>query len=82
MYVIMDENAVVEFPACRNAARTGCETRGDGFHNDFLKHCPMPDGVAMLVATAQHQTAGRGQGTNKWESEWGETFSSRCSCNP
>lgn len=42
--------------------------------NDFLKSRPMPEGIEMLVATALHQTAGRGQGTNKWESEAGKNL--------
>ena len=42
--------------------------------NDFLKRQSMPDGIEMLVATARHQTAGRGQGTNKWESENGKNL--------
>lgn len=75
MYVIMDENAVVEFPGMPETLPVQVvklvETAST---NDFLKHCPMPNGVAMLVATAQHQTAGRGQGTNKWESEWGRNL--------
>lgn len=42
--------------------------------NDFLHASPMPYGADMLVATALHQTAGRGQGTNKWESEAGKNL--------
>lgn len=42
--------------------------------NDFLKARPMPEGAKMLVATARHQTAGRGQGANKWESEAGKNL--------
>ena len=42
--------------------------------NDFLKHQSIPDGTDILVATAQYQTAGRGQGTNHWESERGKNL--------
>lgn len=42
--------------------------------NDFLKVQPMPEGTDMLVATAFHQTRGRGQGSNKWESEAGKNL--------
>lgn len=42
--------------------------------NDFLHASPMPPCADMLVATALHQTAGRGQGTNRWESEAGKNL--------
>ena len=42
--------------------------------NDFLKRQSVPDGTGILVATARYQTAGRGQGTNRWESERGKNL--------
>lgn len=37
--------------------------------NDYLQQQPTPMPDAMTVAVASHQTAGRGQGSNRWESE-------------
>lgn len=42
--------------------------------NDFLKTHPTPATDAMTVATADYQTAGRGQGRNSWESERGKNL--------
>lgn len=42
--------------------------------NDYLRSCPTPAADAMTVATAEHQTAGRGQGCNRWESEPGKNL--------
>ncbi len=37
--------------------------------NNFLRNHGPEDDADMVVATAEHQTAGRGQGTNTWESQ-------------
>lgn len=37
--------------------------------NNFLRTQSLDGDADMVVATAEHQTAGRGQGTNTWESE-------------
>lgn len=42
--------------------------------NDYLRNAPTPSAGAMTVATADFQTAGRGQGTNTWESEQGKNL--------
>jgi biotin--[acetyl-coA-carboxylase] ligase len=42
--------------------------------NDFLKNYSPSDGEPMTVAVADFQTAGRGQGTNSWESESGKNL--------
>lgn len=39
--------------------------------NRFLKEYGGEEGTDMTIATAEHQTAGRGQGSNTWESEAG-----------
>ena len=36
--------------------------------NTFLKNLKTYDADALTVAVADHQTAGRGQGTHTWES--------------
>lgn len=41
---------------------------------NYLRNIPLPDGTDMLVAVTDFQTAGRGQGTNKWESEKGKNI--------
>ena len=42
-----------------------------------------PDGpVAMAVVTAEYQTAGRGQGSNSWESEAGQNLLFSIVCHP
>lgn len=41
--------------------------------NNFLRHYE-PEGEALTVATADYQTAGRGQGGNHWESENGKNL--------
>lgn len=45
--------------------------------NNFLRSYHPAEGEEMTVVTAEHQTAGRGQGHNSWESEAGKnlTFS-------
>ena len=45
--------------------------------NNYLRQYHPSDEEQMVVAVAEHQTAGRGQGTNSWESEAGQnlTFS-------
>lgn len=42
--------------------------------NDYLQQQPTPMPDAMTVAVASHQTAGRGQGSNRWESEAGKNL--------
>lgn len=42
--------------------------------NDYLRALPSPDGDSMTVVYADWQTAGRGQGSNKWESEAGKNL--------
>lgn len=42
--------------------------------NDYLKHCPTPPPDGIVVAATDYQTAGRGQGTNTWESERGKNL--------
>lgn len=42
--------------------------------NDYLRSCPAPQPGCMTVATATFQTSGRGQGSNKWESEAGKNL--------
>ena len=42
--------------------------------NDYLQQQPTPMPDAMTVAVASHQTAGRGQGSNCWESEVGKNL--------
>jgi len=37
--------------------------------NDYLRSIATPSIDEMTVVAADHQTAGRGQGCNKWESE-------------
>lgn len=42
--------------------------------NDYLRGVPTPCSECMAVAVAGYQTAGRGQGTNTWESECGKNL--------
>ena len=42
--------------------------------NTFLKGMKACEDDTLIVAVADYQTAGRGQGTNKWESEWGRNL--------
>lgn len=42
--------------------------------SDWLHSFPTPPPGCMTVAVATHQTAGRGQGTNRWESEAGKNL--------
>ena len=42
--------------------------------NDYLRTLPSPDNDSMTVVYADWQTAGRGQGSNKWESEAGKNL--------
>lgn len=42
--------------------------------NDFLRHYPDPEKNEIVVAYADFQTAGRGQGQNRWESERGKNL--------
>lgn len=42
--------------------------------NSFLRGYKAADGNETIVATAEYQTAGRGQGTNSWESERGRNL--------
>lgn len=42
--------------------------------NRFLLGYTQPDGETMTVAVADYQTAGRGQGSNTWESERGKNL--------
>lgn len=45
-----------------------------GSTNDFLRTYHGEEGRLMTVAVAECQTAGRGQGTNSWESEGGKNL--------
>ena len=42
--------------------------------NDYLRTLPSPQDDSMTVVYADWQTAGRGQGSNKWESEAGKNL--------
>lgn len=42
--------------------------------NRFLKHLDTPGDRRMTLVTAEYQTAGRGAGTNRWESARGENL--------
>lgn len=42
--------------------------------NRFLREYRGEEGTLMTVVTAEHQTAGRGQGRNMWESEAGKNL--------
>ena len=42
--------------------------------NDFARRLPTPEPGCMTVAVAEHQTAGRGQGSNTWESQPGKNL--------
>ena len=42
--------------------------------NDYLRALPSPQDDSMTVVYADWQTAGRGQGSNKWESEAGKNL--------
>ena len=42
--------------------------------NEYLRHYTPAEGEAMTVAVSRYQTAGRGQGGNKWESEAGKNL--------
>ena len=42
--------------------------------SDYLRQCPTPARNSMTVATAEYQTAGRGQASNSWESEAGKNL--------
>lgn len=45
-----------------------------GSTNDYLRGLVPAGNVGMTVAVSAFQTAGRGQGTNKWESEAGKNL--------
>ena len=45
-----------------------------GSTNDYLRNVPTPAQGDMVVAVARYQTAGRGQGSNTWESEPGKNL--------
>lgn len=49
--------------------------------NNYLRFLP-PQQEDMVVVTADYQTAGRGQGSNKWESEPGENLLMSVSVKP
>ena len=42
--------------------------------NTFLKEYAPADDTGLVVATAEYQSRGRGQGTNRWESERGQNL--------
>ncbi|HEY9551677.1 MAG TPA: biotin--[acetyl-CoA-carboxylase] ligase [Prevotella sp.] len=42
--------------------------------NDYLRHLPTETENEMTVVVADYQSAGRGQGTNSWESEAGKNL--------
>ena len=42
--------------------------------NDYIRTCDLSDRYDLLVVSADYQTAGRGQGTNTWESEPGKNL--------
>jgi len=50
--------------------------------NSYLRRMALPEGADMLVAVADHQTAGRGQGSNTWESEPGSNLLFSLSLRP
>lgn len=43
---------------------------------------PAPEAVRMVVVTTEYQSAGRGQGTNTWESERGQNLLFSVVCHP
>lgn len=42
--------------------------------NNVVRNIPLESDEDMIVAVADYQTAGRGQGTNRWESERGKNL--------
>lgn len=50
--------------------------------NNHIRHVPLPPGVDFLILTTNYQTAGKGQGTNKWESEKGKNLLFSIKCMP
>lgn len=50
--------------------------------NNYIRHIPLPPGIDLMVVTANYQTAGKGQGTNKWESERGKNLLFSIKCQP
>ena len=48
--------------------------------NNWLRHIPLMPDVDFLFVTTEYQTAGKGQGNNRWESERGKNllFSVKC----
>ena len=42
--------------------------------NDYIRACDLSDRYDLLVVSADYQTAGRGQGSNTWESEPGKNL--------
>lgn len=42
--------------------------------NSFLRKTDIPDEDNLVVCAAEYQSAGRGQGTNRWESENGKNL--------
>ena len=45
-----------------------------GSTNDYMRKYALADDDEMAVTVASYQTAGRGQGTNTWESEPGKNL--------
>lgn len=42
--------------------------------NHYLRDYRGEEGTLFTVVTAEYQTSGRGQGANRWESEWGKNL--------
>lgn len=50
--------------------------------NEYLRNYKSVEGEAMTVATAEFQSAGKGQGKNTWESNHGENLLFSILCHP
>lgn len=50
--------------------------------NDFLRAYRGVEGAVLTCASADYQTAGRGQGANRWESERGKNLTFSVLCRP
>ena len=50
--------------------------------NNYIRHIPLPPGDDFYIVNTNYQTNGRGQGTNKWESEKGQNLLFSVKCSP
>lgn len=50
--------------------------------NNYIRNTPIPDDMDGLVVATEYQTAGKGQGTNHWESERGKNLLFSFKCRP